>query len=638
MNDLLGKQLGNYRVIRLLGQGGFADVYLGEHIYLQTQAAIKVLNARLANDDLEDFLNEARTISSLVHPHIVRVLEFGVEGNTPFLVMDYALNGTLQQKHPRGKRLQPSTIIPYVTQVATALLYAHEKRLIHRDVKPENMLLNQNNEVLLSDFGIALLSQSSRYQSTQDVVGTIAYMAPEQFLGKPTAASDQYALAIVVFEWLSGDRPFHGSFAEVASQHMLAPVPHLADSVPGLPSSIDDVLQLALAKNPQERFVRVDAFASALAQAAGLTRAAQPAPPLVSVLPDQETVSDISTRVSNAGTAEQSLTTWPVSPDDLASSTSIVNQPGQANDSIGSKSQADSVQIGATPSQSLTVDRSQTSRKGISRRTVVFGLAGLVAVAAATGGAAIASMTFLHQPNVSPKTLASTGSSQNTATTGNTLVAPTDTPTTAPTATTTPVATETATANASTPTSTATMVPTGTVLYTADWTSGLNGWVGSSAWKVSEGQLLSDGTQFDNGIVETLITCPYQTGTISDYAVEAVIQVLRKGGGGYTGSMGLFIRGDGQNDGYWLGDSTFSQAFIGASSSGGYTTLKTVSYSPDLNVHTYRVEAKSNVLTLLIDGGKYISVTDNTYISGGQVGIFAENDEIEVKSFNVTAL
>jgi len=174
MNDYVGKQLGNYRLIRILGQGGFADVYLGEHVYLKTLAAIKILQTRLAQDDLEVFLKEARTVSNLIHPHIVRVLEFGVEGTTPFLVMDYAPNGTLRQRHPRGTRLMPGNVVPYVKQVASALQYAHDKKLIHRDIKPENMLVGQNNEVLLSDFGIALVSQSSRYQNTQEVVGTIA--------------------------------------------------------------------------------------------------------------------------------------------------------------------------------------------------------------------------------------------------------------------------------------------------------------------------------------------------------------------------------------------------------------------------------------------------------------------------------
>src|SRR5438270_2112593 len=163
MADRVGQQLGNYRLLRLLGQGGFAEVYLGEHIYLDTPAAIKVLHTRLASDEVEHFQTEARTVARLVHPHIVRVLDYGVEGSTPFLVVDYAPNGTLRQRHPRGAALPLPTVVSYVVQIADALQYAHEQKVIHRDVKPENILMVRRNEVLLSDFGIALVTQSSRY-------------------------------------------------------------------------------------------------------------------------------------------------------------------------------------------------------------------------------------------------------------------------------------------------------------------------------------------------------------------------------------------------------------------------------------------------------------------------------------------
>ena len=208
MAERVGQQLGNYRLTRLIGQGGFADVYLGEHIYLKTQAAIKILQTRLVNADMEDFLQEARTIAALSHPHIVRVMDFGVEGDTPFLVMEYAPHGSLRQRHPRGSVLPPIVVLPYVKQVADALQFAHQRKLIHRDIKPENMLLGANNEILLSDFGIALVAQSSHYQNTQEVIGTVAYMAPEQLQGKPRSASDQYALGITVYEWLCGRHPF----------------------------------------------------------------------------------------------------------------------------------------------------------------------------------------------------------------------------------------------------------------------------------------------------------------------------------------------------------------------------------------------------------------------------------------------
>ncbi len=267
MIDRTGQQLGNYQILRSIGYGGFADVYLGEHLYLQTQVAIKLLQTRLATEDMEGFLTEARIIAHLVHPHIVRVLDFGIEGSTPFLVMDYASGGTLRQRHPKGTRLALDTVVNYTKQVAQALQYAHEKKLIHRDIKPENMLLGENDQILLSDFGIALIAQSTRYQNTQAVIGTAAYMAPEQLQGKPRQASDQYALGIVVYEWLSGERPFHGSFTEIYSQHMFVPPPPLRVKIPDLPPTVEEVVFTALTKDPKERFTTIQAFATALEQA-----------------------------------------------------------------------------------------------------------------------------------------------------------------------------------------------------------------------------------------------------------------------------------------------------------------------------------------------------------------------------------
>lgn len=278
MTDRTGQQLGNYLLTRLLGQGGFAEVYLGQHIYLKTQAAIKVLQAQISDDDIDGFQNEARTIANLVHPNIVRVLEFGIEGKTPFLVMDYAPNGTLRQRHPKGTRLDPAIIVPYVKQIATALQYAHDQKLIHRDIKPENILVGRHNEILLSDFGIALVAQSSHYQSTQDVVGTVAYMSPEQIQGKPRPASDQYSLGIVTYEWLSGDRPFHGSFTELCTQHMFAPPPSLRERVPTISPELEQVVNTALAKDPKERFRKIQDFATALERASNLSRSATIAP------------------------------------------------------------------------------------------------------------------------------------------------------------------------------------------------------------------------------------------------------------------------------------------------------------------------------------------------------------------------
>src|SRR5260370_14295772 len=157
MQSLIGYQLGNYRLLKLLGRGGFAHVYLGEHTWLGTQVAIKVLSTLVtsASAEAEMFLSEARNIARLEHPHIIRVLDFAISNDTPFLVMEYAPNGSLAEHRPAGVALPRITVLSYIKQVASALQYAHDyKKLIHRDIKPANMLLKQNNEVVLSDFGI----------------------------------------------------------------------------------------------------------------------------------------------------------------------------------------------------------------------------------------------------------------------------------------------------------------------------------------------------------------------------------------------------------------------------------------------------------------------------------------------------
>src|SRR5579859_7789467 len=268
MTDRVGQRIGNYRLERLLGSGGFAEVYLGEHLHLGTQAAIKILDARLAGDEAERFREEARTIARLKYAHIVRVLDFDVQDDTPFLVMDYAPGGTLRQKHPNGSQTDPAIVLPSVQQIASALQFAHDQRLVHRDIKPDNMLLDARGEVLLSDFGIATVAaQSSRLENPQNVAGTVAYMAPEQLQGYPRPASDQYALGIVIYEWLSGALPFQGSFMEIASQHVLKPPPSLRERLPALAPAVEQVVLTALAKDPKERFASVVAFATAFENA-----------------------------------------------------------------------------------------------------------------------------------------------------------------------------------------------------------------------------------------------------------------------------------------------------------------------------------------------------------------------------------
>lgn len=264
-NTYLGQQFGSYHLIRQLGTGGFSEVYLGERAGSDTQVAVKILQGLLMEDSIETFLSQAKQIALLIHPNIVRVFEVGVEKTIPFLVMDYAPNGTLRQRYPKGSQLPLSTIVLYINQIANALQYAHNRQFIHGDLKPENFLLGRNNEVLLGDFSFEL-DTSTDTDPMVAMAGTIPYMAPEQINGRRLRASDQYALGIIVYEWLCGNRPFSGSHSEVVTQHLVAPPPILRDKVK-IPLRVESVVVKALAKSPERRFASVRDFAVALERA-----------------------------------------------------------------------------------------------------------------------------------------------------------------------------------------------------------------------------------------------------------------------------------------------------------------------------------------------------------------------------------
>ncbi len=203
MFDLTGQQFGDYRLVRFLGAGGFASVYLGENVHIPAlKVAIKVLH--LINVDQVLFRREAETMVSLIHPHIVRLFNFAFQQETkiPFLVMDYSPDGSLLNRHPRGTQVPLTTVVQYVKEIAMALQYAHEQNILHRDVKPENILIGRDGKLLLSDFGLATLSKTGRIslQASYGKEGTPFYMAPEMFRAKPEKASDQYSLGVMVYE------------------------------------------------------------------------------------------------------------------------------------------------------------------------------------------------------------------------------------------------------------------------------------------------------------------------------------------------------------------------------------------------------------------------------------------------------
>lgn len=288
--SLIGQQLGIYQVQASLGQGGMAQVYKAYHPRLRREVAIKVILSEIADSAgfQERFEREAQMIASLEHPNIVNVYDFGEEGHLTYLVMQYVGGGTLRDQL-RGKRpLEPQRAIRYASQMALALHHAHQRGIVHRDVKPQNMLVSSTdpNHLLLSDFGIAKLFyqkgedpvlaemptrdvSSSALTSASQIIGTADYMAPEQVNGTTVdARTDVYALGVVLYQMLVGDIPFHSTTIHgLLFQQLYTPPPPVRERNPLVPEALARITEKALAKSPDERFPSAEALARALEQA-----------------------------------------------------------------------------------------------------------------------------------------------------------------------------------------------------------------------------------------------------------------------------------------------------------------------------------------------------------------------------------
>jgi serine/threonine protein kinase len=282
---LEGLQLSHYHLIRLIGSGGMGEVYLAEDPRLHRQVAIKVIRAAAtaypgtleSQEAVRLFQREARAIAMLDHPYILPLFDYGeekVDGMVyTFLVMPFRQEGSLANwLHLRGNRLNLEDAGHFIQQAASALQYAHNHTIIHQDVKPSNFLIRNNPDnparpdLLLTDFGVAKLSTATSSIS-HNVRGTPTYMAPEQWNGDPVPATDQYALAIMVYEMLAGRPPFQGPPMRMMYLHALEPPQPPSTLNPRIPEEVNAVLLKALAKNPQDRFTSVSAFAQALQQA-----------------------------------------------------------------------------------------------------------------------------------------------------------------------------------------------------------------------------------------------------------------------------------------------------------------------------------------------------------------------------------
>ncbi|HJT56588.1 MAG TPA: serine/threonine-protein kinase [Ktedonobacteraceae bacterium] len=284
--SLGGLQLGHFRLLHLLGTGGMGEVYLAEDMRITRQVAIKVIKSdgmpypgTLNREDANRlFLREARAITALQHPYILQLFDYGEvaveDGTLNYMVMPYCQESSLDTwLRQRGSYYIPSLdwISHILEQSADALQYAHDKQIIHQDVKLSNFLIHRWKasgipDLLLADFGIAkFLSAYSR--SSQSIRGTPTSMAPEQWEGHPVPATDQYALAVMIYQLLTGTPPFQGGPGQIMYQHLTVPPLPPSAKQPDVPSSIDVVLLKALKKQPQERFETILAFAEAFRQA-----------------------------------------------------------------------------------------------------------------------------------------------------------------------------------------------------------------------------------------------------------------------------------------------------------------------------------------------------------------------------------
>lgn len=271
MTNFSGHYFGHYYLQRRIGSGGYADVYKALDIFLNRDVAVKVLKVRVDPNDRHEVLRnarEARITVRLKHPHIVHVIEFNIHHNIPYIVMEYAQNGSLRRFHRAGEPLPWVTTIYYARQITEALAFIHSHGIIHQDVKPENILLSDDYEILVSDFGTVAFIQNTGPLNTHECIGTVNYMAPERFSDdSPTPASDIYSLAVVIFEWLTGEPLFFGSTFEVIRQHMFVIPSARRMSTFGIPPAVQHVLLKALAKNPSDRYHSALEFYTALERA-----------------------------------------------------------------------------------------------------------------------------------------------------------------------------------------------------------------------------------------------------------------------------------------------------------------------------------------------------------------------------------
>jgi len=247
-----------YQIIKTLGEGGMANVYLAHDTILDRNVAVKVLRGDLASDEkfVRRFQREALSASSLSHPNIVEMYDVGEDDGQYYIVMEYVDGKTLKQVLKQRGHLSVSEVVDIMLQVTDGMAHAHDAYIIHRDIKPQNIMILPNGMIKITDFGVATALNSTQLTQTNSVMGTVHYLPPEQASGKgSTIRSDIYSMGIMMYELLAGFVPYKGDSAvEIALKHLKEPLPSVRKTYPSIPQSIENVIIKATAKNPKNRY------------------------------------------------------------------------------------------------------------------------------------------------------------------------------------------------------------------------------------------------------------------------------------------------------------------------------------------------------------------------------------------------
>ena len=247
-----------YKIIESIGEGGMANVYLAWDTILEREVAVKILRGDLADDEkfVRRFQREANSASSLKHPNVVEVYDVGEDNGKYFIEMEFVNGKTLKSLIKKRGALNLTEAIDIMLQITSGMACAHDSYIIHRDIKPQNIMILEDGRVKITDFGIAMALNSNELTQTNSVMGSVHYLPPEQASGSgSTIKSDIYSIGILMFELLTGKVPFKGDTAvEIAIKHMKNPIPSVCKINPSVPQSVENIILKACAKNPKNRY------------------------------------------------------------------------------------------------------------------------------------------------------------------------------------------------------------------------------------------------------------------------------------------------------------------------------------------------------------------------------------------------